>query len=224
MTTCVYWIRHPDHTDVLSQGYIGMSTQVESRWEHHKKKAQNLHLKNAISKYGWDTLVKQQLVVSDIDYCLELEKKLRPAENIGWNIVLGGGKPPVLRSQPHLKGKAPWNKGLTWSDEYKEKTKINVSILWENPEYRKHMSDAHKGQVCPMKGKKHSVETIEKMRLTKLGKKQSQETIEKRSVQLRGKSVAKVTCPHCEKIGGIGAMKLWHFDNCKKRMLYGNDA
>jgi hypothetical protein len=25
----------------------------------------------------------------------------------------------------------------------------------------------------------------------------------------------KVSCPHCTKVGGIGVMKRWHFDNCK---------
>jgi hypothetical protein len=33
---------------------------------------------------------------------------------------------------------------------------------------------------------------------------------------------AKVTCPHCGKIGGVGNMKRWHFDKCpKKSMLPG---
>lgn len=27
----------------------------------------------------------------------------------------------------------------------------------------------------------------------------------------------KVACPHCNKIGLIGAMKRWHFDNCKAK-------
>ena len=27
----------------------------------------------------------------------------------------------------------------------------------------------------------------------------------------------KVECPHCGKIGNRGAMKRWHFDNCKKK-------
>jgi hypothetical protein len=27
----------------------------------------------------------------------------------------------------------------------------------------------------------------------------------------------KVTCPHCNKVGGQGPMKRWHFDNCKNK-------
>ena len=38
-------------------------------------------------------------------------------------------------------------------------------------------------------------------------------------IEGRIKNVSKSTfkCPHCEKIGGGGAMKRWHFDNCKDK-------
>jgi hypothetical protein len=29
----------------------------------------------------------------------------------------------------------------------------------------------------------------------------------------------KLKCPHCSKIGGIGPMKQWHFDNCKFKTI-----
>jgi hypothetical protein len=32
-----------------------------------------------------------------------------------------------------------------------------------------------------------------------------------------GVPMAKVECPHCQKIGGVGAMGRWHFDNCKDK-------
>lgn len=37
---------------------------------------------------------------------------------------------------------------------------------------------------------------------------------EKRSKSMR-KPKSKIKCPHCNKIGGSGIMKRWHFDNCK---------
>jgi hypothetical protein len=49
--------------------------------------------------------------------------------------------------------------------------------------------------------------------------KQSAETIEKRKIAMTGNPKPKVECPHCSKIGGISAMKRWHFDNCKLREL-----
>lgn len=59
------------------------------------------------------------------------------------------------------------------SEETKKKigraNKRSIKKLWQNPEYRKHMSEAHKGQPSPMKGKKHSKKT--KVKLSKSLKK-----------------------------------------------------
>lgn len=38
-----------------------------------------------------------------------------------------------------------------------------MKVLWRNPEYRKHMSEIHKGQVPSIKGKHHTKETKEKI-------------------------------------------------------------
>ena len=90
----VYWIRHQDHTDMFSQGYVGISSKPKLRWNHHFSQPTNSHMKNAINKYGWDNLVKQVILVANKDYCLDIEKKLRPVDFIGWNATAGGGMPP----------------------------------------------------------------------------------------------------------------------------------
>jgi len=38
----------------------------------------------------------------------------------------------------------------------------------------------------------------------------------KQSIANKGKAQAKITCPHCGKVGGT-TMHRWHFDNCKSR-------
>ena len=196
---CVYWIHTPEHTNIFQQGYVGVSKRFERRIWEHLKLSGNAHLKNAINKYGWDNLVKEKVIIADEGYCLEMETKLRPKESIGWNIVMGGGMPPIAQKGMNL-GRAAWNKGLAWSEEYKEKVSVGVAKLWENPEYRQAMSDAHKGQTSPMKGKKHSEETIAKILATR--KAQSW------------------VCPHCDKTGkGVHTANRWHFDNCKKKEL-----
>ena len=48
----------------------------------------------AINKYGWDNLIKDNVLIGSKDYCLTIETKLRNTESIGWNIVSGGGCPP----------------------------------------------------------------------------------------------------------------------------------
>jgi group I intron endonuclease len=197
--SCVYWIHTPEHTNIFEQGYVGVSKRFERRIWEHLKLSGNAHLKNAINKYGWDNLIKEKVIIADEGYCLEMETKLRPKESIGWNIVMGGGMPPIAQKGIGL-GRAAWNKGLSWSEEYKEKVSIGVANLWKNPEYRQAMSDAHKNQTSGMKGKKHSEETIAKILATR--KAQSW------------------VCPHCDKTGkGVHTANRWHFDNCKKKEL-----
>lgn len=103
MSAQVYWIRASHHSDMTLDGYVGVSKNAQKRWAyghklaHRKGRHDNPRFANAISKYGWDNLIKTVLVVADENYCYDLERKLRPNAGIGWNIVTGGGKPPVAK-------------------------------------------------------------------------------------------------------------------------------
>lgn len=212
--TAVYWIAHKDHTDIFSQGYIGVSNNVEKRWDYHKKKGENNHIRNAINKYGWDNLVKKVVLIGEEDYCLEIENKLRPADKIGWNLVCGGGKPPsalgkkFIRSPEWIEklrlanlGRPSWNKGKKLTDEQK----VSQFKLAE------YMKDKPHGML----GKSLSPESIEKMRQKKVGKKQTAEAIEKRRQKMMGHQYTKIACPKCNMQISINMAKRYHFDNCK---------
>lgn len=59
-----------------------------------------------------------------------------------------------------------------------------------------------------------------KVSKAKMGHSVSHSTRSKISASLKGRSNgphARVTCPHCGKIGGNNSMPRWHFNNCKKR-------
>ena len=221
MSCSLYWIHHPDHTDMFTQGYVGISNDIPQRFKAHKRKPPNTYLANAIKKYGWDTLIKKVILIADRAYCLAIEKKLRSEDKTGWNLVVGGGNPPIsIKGQ--IRSKPAWNKGISWSEEQRKQISIGVSALWANPKYRQHMSNAHQGQLGPMTGKTHSIETIVKMSLNKLGKpsgkkgfKCDEEYIQKmRAIAIKESWV----CPHCTKQGkSKGAGNRWHFDNCKLR-------
>lgn len=105
MSAQVYWIRAEHHSDFMSEGYIGVSKNANKRWAyghkwaHARGRHENPRLSNAITKHGWDNLIKTVLVIADESYCYELEGKLRPAEGIGWNLAVGGCKPPVTKSR-----------------------------------------------------------------------------------------------------------------------------
>jgi len=217
MTACsVYWIHHPDHSDMLSQGYIGVSKNVKNRWNKHKALTQNAHLKNAINKYGWDALVKKVLLIADETYCLMVEAKLRAQNNIGWNITKGGGKPPAMVNvTSFVKGMKPWDAGTG-----KPKAPSKPRVAWNkglptSDDAKAKQSLAKLGKPSPRKGAVLSKETIEKIKAnrpkTVLSEAGRQAIIEANT----GRKHGTLTCHHCGKTGGLTAMPRWHFDNCK---------
>jgi predicted GIY-YIG superfamily endonuclease len=125
MKSSLYWIRHKDHTNIFSEGYVGVSTNIEARFQRHSRYSDNQHLKAAIKKYGWENLVKQIVLIAEESYCYAREFDLRPKEQIGWNIALGGAKPPVSKPRgtnyvSPLKGvprPTPWNVGRVKTDK-----------------------------------------------------------------------------------------------------------
>jgi hypothetical protein len=235
----LYWIRHQDHTDIFSQGYVGVSNNVEKRWYDHKTYTENAHLKNAITKYGWDNLVKEVVLIADDGYCLDIEAKLRPTDQLGWNIVMGGGMPPnalgkkfgPMSDETKAKVSAA-KKGHRHTPEIEGLVTQNLLIHGIPTRFIKGFTPWNKGGTMPA----HVAEAISK---ANLGRKQSQEEKDKRAKSMMGhvvtqetrdkirlknlgkkppmtgKHFAKIECPHCGKIGGLTAMPRWHFDNCK---------
>lgn len=235
----VYWIAHKDHTDIFSQGYVGVSNNPEKRWNGHRLSPQKGYFANAINKYGWDSLVKKVVLIGDEKYCLEIEQKLRPAEQIGWNIVAGGGKPPSSLGKKfgaksdEVKAKISLaNKGRRHKPEIEAKVTQNLIVYGQPTRFAK-------GSVSWNKGKPALPHVIEAVKKANIGRVHSDEEKNKRAKSMIGHRVSeftrermrklglmaaefnkgrkhkKVECPHCNKIGGITAMPRWHFDNCK---------
>ena len=142
MSTSLYWIRHKDHIDMFSQGYVGVSKNTEARWFRHSRYSDNQHLKAAIKKYGWDNLIKEVVLIGEETYCYDLETKIRPTKQIGWNIAEGGMKPPVSQHRGDnyvspLKGKkkeTPWMVGRKVSDKEKQlaSERRKVKVKYQN--------------------------------------------------------------------------------------------
>ena len=240
MTCSVYWIRHPDHTDMFTQGYIGITNNTKVRWNDHNKRPSNLHIQRAVEKYGWDNLIKKVILIADKAYCLAVETKLRPANQIGWNVVSGGGNPPSSLGKTFIR-----------SDEYKAQMSISKMGHRHTPEIEALIlpnllvkgipTRFVKGQVPHNKGVPALPHVIERLKKANTGSKHTQEHKDKISASnmgrviteetrvkislanlgmkaaMKGKHFPKVGCPHCTITGGIIPMKRWHFDNCRLR-------
>lgn len=160
-------------------------------------------IKRHIKKHGLQDMKYEILVIADDKYIMDLERRYVTDEFIKANPdclnLCKGGMGGNL-------GNEPWNKGL--------------KLPWVSEMMRR----IHKGNTY-RKGAKHTPESIEKLRLAKVGKQAwNKGTVgimkawnKGLSMPTKGVAVERVTCPYCKQIGGIGAMKRWHFDNCKEK-------
>lgn len=168
----VYWIHKPEHTDIFSQGYVGVtSRELQDRLAEHEKVAR-LQCKGfsilhrAINSYGLENLVSEIVLICEEEYAYTIEEKLRPDLKIGWNLAKGGDKPPSKLGFSHS-----------------EESKIKISAIWKG---RKRTPESVAQSCESRKGFKHSEETKERLRESSTGRKQSPETINKRLEKVRG--------------------------------------
>lgn len=142
--SCVYWIHLPEQTDILTQGYVGVAKGgMQKRFREHQsatKRGSNLKIHNAMRKYG-DKIIVETIVLAEITYCYDLERKLRPYNGIGYNTSVGGNST---------------NLGSKHSDEAK--------LRMSKAQKERVFSDEFKNRMKTLfKDHKHSSETILKM-------------------------------------------------------------
>lgn len=101
----VYWIRKQEHTDIFTQGYVGVTTKTsQDRFKEHIKVANSRLTKKSIlhkiiKSIGKESLVVETVCICSEEYAYDLERKLRPSEFIGWNQIPGGTKPPPAKGR-----------------------------------------------------------------------------------------------------------------------------
>ena len=95
-TAILYWLHLKEHTDVFTQGYVGVTARlIDVRFKEHCSRFNSsynqynpLHL--AFAEYGIENIVKTRLCVCPLDEAYRLEKIFRPFEYMGWNTAEGG--------------------------------------------------------------------------------------------------------------------------------------
>jgi len=167
----VYWLHLPEHTDITSQGYVGVSIDPTQRLWEHKNAAKkgthhNKYLARIINKHE---LIQSIIVTGNTKECYAYEEELRPTKNIGWNLNRGGDCPP---SNQGKKFSAKHCANITKSKLGKKRAPITN-------ETKQKISQAHTGR-------KHSEEHKEKVRQARLGTTRSEETKKKLSDSHKG--------------------------------------
>lgn len=97
----LYWLHLIDHTDVFTQGYVGVTTRlIDVRFKEHCNKFRNSYnpynpLHVAFAQYGLENIIKTRLCICAADEAYNLEKIFRPFEYMGWNTAQGGKVSPI---------------------------------------------------------------------------------------------------------------------------------
>ena len=145
---------------------------------------------------------------------------------------MGGTDDPTnlvdLTVEEHsLAHKELWEKYGRWQDNVAWKA---LSGQIDKQEIIALTNAARRGKPSGREGKKHSPESIEKIRLSKMrhtynqGRKHSEQSRKNMSESHKGLipynkglKYEIVKCPYCSKDGGSNLMKRYHFENCKDK-------
>lgn len=130
----LYWAHLPEHTNPLTEGYIGITKQsLKDRVKNHKyhsRKGSNNLFKQKIREY--DNLIIWEVIGRSFSKtgAQTIEKSFRPTQNIAWNTQEGGGDYPIFEGEKHplygttrpdyVKNAVSLaNKGKVWTQEEK---------------------------------------------------------------------------------------------------------
>ena len=202
--------------------YIGSSVNVNARISRHKcmlKKGNHhcLHLQRAWDKYTEKSFSFDIVEVVDTeDKCRELEElilsevfdKLYNIKSTALGCASGELNP--MKRPEVAKKVSDARLGIKFTDEHKKNmSKARLGV----PSGRLGMSfpDEWKRKLSEAKIGKPS------NRKDKLASDITRENISKARTGLKIGNYAVVTCPYCGKEGAGGAMKQWHFNNCKHK-------
>jgi hypothetical protein len=167
----VYWIHLPEHTDMFSEGYVGITTKtVAERIKKHlgeAKRGSRLVVHKALLKYDGHYVV-DALIEGDIDYCRDIEYKLRAAPATGWNLGVGG-QSTTLGVSPDEATRAKMSITSKRNKTWMKAVQGNVGRRQSDEER------AMRSRSSGMRGKKHTAEALEKLK-TGCANKKSWET------------------------------------------------
>ena len=145
MTThAVYWIHSETDTDPYSEGYIGVSNDVQRRIGEHRKSTPIVS--QLLETGGIVEVLHTGLYEGD---AYKMERQYRPCCYLGLNINEGGKRPPRM-TREWLVGTANMVKGSERTERQKAAARLH--------------SERMKGRTSPRKGVKLEEARLVKMR------------------------------------------------------------
>jgi len=144
---CVYWLSTKEFSNPYSEGYVGVTTDLDNRvmqhWFSTKSKTRKY-----FEQYGRSNIIVTVLFEGTAEQCYAKEAELRPQMYIGWNIQIGGKLPYVFdctgrKHSESTKAKiALSNKGkIGTPNKFKGVTNRYTD------EQKKHIGSFHKGKT-----------------------------------------------------------------------------
>ena len=137
----VYWIHLSKHTDILTQGYVGVSVSPTRRLREHKNSIDNKYLYRVLNKHS-ELVIQSIIFKGNATECYQYEEQLRPQKNIGWNNNKGGICPPS-------------RKGWTPTVDTLAKRSQSLKGIVRTDEWCGNLSASKQGKNNPMYGKKN---------------------------------------------------------------------
>lgn len=124
--TFVFWIHHKSHTNIYTEGYVGVTSNIDRRFkELHTNAIQNKHPNNLLSKAiisDSTSIIYEIIYAGEKQLCFEYQKELRP-QPAGWNLFAGGPKGKISDKGREKLSSAKLGKLL--SESKKEKIRYN---------------------------------------------------------------------------------------------------
>jgi group I intron endonuclease len=153
----IYWIKRKHHSDIYSEGYVGISNNPKRRFlEHKNSKKSNSTVSNAVNKYE-DIVLETLYENISLEDAKTKEMELRPCKGIGWNLAEGGGAPPNMKGikrpdhAENIKGKNNPFYGKSHTEETKKKLS-EMRVGEKNPFYGKTRPE-HSKKMKALRGK-----------------------------------------------------------------------
>ena len=94
----LYQIKYKGTDTLLTEGYIGVTKNIKKRWRQHRRDADGIRSTAKVHQLmyteGRDKFEIVELFSGTKEEMYAKELELRPVDNVGWNVLPGGGKFP----------------------------------------------------------------------------------------------------------------------------------